>query len=142
MFKIQKVLLVILPVLMYLNGKSQNHHQFTRTDALKEINDTLLANKTAIIKNERNAPFYGISYCFAHKDKFRFKQEALNKLLDYYIITREIKDVEKRKNLEIDYVFNVSNTYQLDILFWLTCTNIYKEKPGYDYYKVFNVNPN
>jgi hypothetical protein len=139
MFKIQKVLLVILPFLIYLNGNSQIHHQLTRADALKEINDTLLINKTAIIKNERHTPFYLISYCFAHKDKFRFKQETLNKLLDFYIISRNIKDVEKRKDTEIDNVFDVSNTYQLDILFWLTCTDIYKNKPGYDYYKAFNI---
>jgi hypothetical protein len=131
--------LLALLVVLNLSTNAQSNVQFTRADALKEINDTLLANKSAIIKNERRAPFYSIAYCFAHKDKFRFKQEALNKLLDYYIITRKVIDLEKRTDLEIDYVFDVSNTYQLDILFWLTCTDIYKDKPDYDYYKVFNV---
>ena len=140
MLKIQKVKLFFpFLILLCFEINAQSNVQFTRADALKEINDTLLANKTAIIKNERRVPFYSIAYCFAHKDKFRFKQEAVDKLLDYYIITRKIKDVEKRKDIEVDYVFDVSNTYQLDILFWLTCTNIYKDKPGYDYYKVFNI---
>jgi len=140
MFKIQKAAQVFLFfLLLFFKTNAQSNLQFTRADALKEINDTLLANKAAIIKNDRHAPFYLISYCFAHKDKFRFKQEALDMLLDYYITSRKIKEVEKRKDTEIDNVFDVSNKYQLDILFWLTTTDIYKKKPDYDYFKVFNI---
>ena len=140
MLKIQKcTLLFLFLLLLGFRTNAQSKIKFTRADALKEINDTINANKAAILKNDRQAPFYLIPFSYAHRKQFRFNQSALNKLLDYYIITRKISDVEKRSDLELHYVFEVSNDHQLDILFWLRNTNIYKDRLDYDYYKMFNV---
>ena len=79
------------------------------------------------------------SHCLAHENKFRFKKETLYKLLDSYTKTRLIKNVQSRKDAESDLVFEHLDEHERNILFWLTCTDIYKVRPNYDYYKVFNV---
>ena len=140
MFQIQKITTFFLFLLLvYFKTNAQSNVQFTRADTLKEINDTLLANKAAILVNERHAPFYLIPYCFAHKNKFRFNLETLDKLLEAYKFTRRMNDVQKRHDTELDVVFDNLDEHQRNILFWLTCTDIYKERPDYDYYKIFNV---
>ena len=136
-----KKLTTLLALLIVLNisTNAQSNVQFTRADALKEINDTLLANRAAIISNQHWSPVLDIAFCFAHKDKFKLKQEVLNKLLDCYIQTRLIKSFGERQDKELDCVFEYLNTYQKDIIFFLRNTNKYIENPKFDYYKVFNV---
>jgi hypothetical protein len=140
MLKIQKVKL-FFPFLLLLcfEINAQSNVQFTRADALKEIKDTLLANRAAIISNQHWSPVLDIAFCFAHKNKFKLKQEVLNKLLDCYIQTRLIKSFGERQDKELDCVFEYLNTYQKDIIFFLRNTNKYIENPKFDYYKVFNV---
>ena len=136
-----KKLTTLLALLIVLNisTNAQSNVQFTRADALKEINDTLLANRAAIISNQHWSPVLDIAFCFAHKDKFKLKQEVLNKLLDCYIQTRLIKSFGERQDKELDCVFEYLNTYQKDIIFFLRNTNKYTDNPKFDYYKVFNV---
>lgn len=140
MFTIQKIAAFFLFLLLvYFETHAQSNIQFTRADALKEINDTLMANKAAINANQHWSPVLDIAFCFAHKDKFRLKQAVLNKLLDCYIQTRLIKSFGERQNKELDCVFENLTTYQRDIIFFLRNTNKYIEHPKFDYYTVFNV---
>jgi hypothetical protein len=136
-----KKLTTLLALLIVLNisSNAQSNVQFTRADALKEINDTLLANKAAIISNQHWSPVFDIAFCFAHKEKFRLKKEVLDKLLDCYIKTRLIKSFGERQDKELDCVFEHLNTQQKDIIFFLRNTNKYIDNPKFDYYKVFNV---
>jgi hypothetical protein len=135
----QIISLLIITILLNISTNAQSNLRFSKADALNEINDTLKVNKDAIIANKRNAPFYLITYCYAHKNKFKFKEETLDKLLDAYTKTRLIKNVKSRQDAELDYVFEYLDEHERDILFWLTCTDIYKDRPNYDYYKEFNV---